>query len=94
MNVYSTQNDATGLRFGVVVSRFNEYLTSKLLEGCVDTLGSRGALESGFRGGGADPGDQQQPDLPVPPASPAQGEPIRSVPLTLILKVQGVLGES
>ena len=46
MNVYSTQNDATGLRFGVVVSRFNEYLTSKLLEGCVDTLGSRGALDS------------------------------------------------
>ena len=46
MNVYSTQNDATGLRFGVVVSRFNEYLTRKLLEGCVDTLRSRGALDS------------------------------------------------
>ena len=46
MNVYSTQNDATGLRFGVVVSRFNEYLTRKLLEGCADTLRSRGALDS------------------------------------------------
>ncbi|MED5262726.1 MAG: 6,7-dimethyl-8-ribityllumazine synthase [Myxococcota bacterium] len=46
MNVYSTQTDASGLRFGVVVSRFNEYLTSQLLEGCVDTLSSKGALDS------------------------------------------------
>ena len=46
MNVYSTQTDASGLRFGVVVSRFNEYLTSQLLEGCVDTLRSKGALDS------------------------------------------------
>ena len=46
MNVYSRQNDATGLRFGVVVSRFNEYLTSVLLEGCADSLRSRGAQDS------------------------------------------------
>lgn len=46
MNVYPTQKDATGLRFGVVVSRFNEYLTSALLEGCTDTLRSRGASAS------------------------------------------------
>jgi len=30
--------DATGVKFGLVVSRFNELLTSKLLEGAVDCL--------------------------------------------------------
>ncbi len=29
---------ATGLRFAIVVSRFNESITTKLLDGCVDTL--------------------------------------------------------
>jgi 6,7-dimethyl-8-ribityllumazine synthase len=29
---------ARGLRFGIVVSRFNEFITSKLLEGCMDSL--------------------------------------------------------
>ena len=46
MNVYPTQDDATGLRFGVVVSRFNEHLTGALLEGCIDALQSRGASSS------------------------------------------------
>ena len=31
-----------GRRFALVVSRFNEFITSKLLEGCVDTLNRHG----------------------------------------------------
>lgn len=34
---------ATGLRVAVVVSRFNEFITSKLLGACVDTLRRHGA---------------------------------------------------
>jgi 6,7-dimethyl-8-ribityllumazine synthase len=30
--------NAQGLKFGIVVSRFNEFITSKLLEGAVDAL--------------------------------------------------------
>lgn len=30
--------DASGLKFGIVVSRFNEFITSKLLGGAVDCL--------------------------------------------------------
>jgi len=30
--------DATGLKFGIVVSRFNEFITSRLLGGAVDCL--------------------------------------------------------
>ena len=37
---------ATGLRFGVVVSRFNDFITSRLLEACIGTLTSHGASES------------------------------------------------
>lgn len=33
---------ADGARFAVVVSRFNEFITAKLLEGCVDTLRRHG----------------------------------------------------
>ena len=29
---------AKGLRFGIVISRFNEFITSKLLDGCLDAL--------------------------------------------------------
>ncbi|MEW6556299.1 MAG: 6,7-dimethyl-8-ribityllumazine synthase [Elusimicrobiota bacterium] len=29
---------ARGLKFGIVVSRFNEFITAKLLEGCMDAL--------------------------------------------------------
>ncbi|MBN1384159.1 MAG: 6,7-dimethyl-8-ribityllumazine synthase [Elusimicrobia bacterium] len=29
---------ARGLRFGIVVSRFNEFISSKLLDGCLDSL--------------------------------------------------------
>lgn len=34
---------AENLRFAIVVSRFNEYITSKLLEGCENTLARHGA---------------------------------------------------
>ena len=36
---------AEGLKFGVVVSRFNEFLTSKLPGGALDTLKRHGAAE-------------------------------------------------
>ena len=31
-----------GRRFAIVVSRFNEYITSRLLEGCENTLNRHG----------------------------------------------------
>ena len=34
---------ASGLRFAVVVSRFNDFVTSKLLDGCIDHLEENGA---------------------------------------------------
>src|SRR5271154_2145027 len=34
---------ATGLRFAVIVSRFNDFITSRLLEGCLDSLRRHGA---------------------------------------------------
>ena len=37
--------NAQGMRFGVVVSRFNEFLTSKLLGGALDCLHRHGADE-------------------------------------------------
>ena len=33
---------ATGLRFAVVVSRFNDFITTRLLEGCLDALRRHG----------------------------------------------------
>jgi 6,7-dimethyl-8-ribityllumazine synthase len=40
---------ARGRRFGVVVSRFNEFLTARLLEGALDTLLQHGARENDIR---------------------------------------------
>ncbi len=36
--VYEGELVASGLRFGIVCSRFNEFFTSKLLEGAVDAI--------------------------------------------------------
>lgn len=36
---------ATGMRFGIVVSRFNEFITGKLLAACLDTLRRHGGDE-------------------------------------------------
>ncbi|UCE85067.1 MAG: 6,7-dimethyl-8-ribityllumazine synthase [Deltaproteobacteria bacterium] len=43
MRAYSSSRDATGLRFGVVVSRFNHPISARLLEACLQTLDKRGA---------------------------------------------------
>lgn len=37
-NVYEGKLIGTGLKFGIVVSRFNNFITSKLLEGALDIL--------------------------------------------------------
>lgn len=42
-NVFSGELVVTGRRFCIVVSRFNEFITSKLQEACVDTLRRHGA---------------------------------------------------
>ena len=36
--IYEGKLTAVGLKFGIVVARFNEFITSKLLEGCLDCL--------------------------------------------------------
>jgi len=43
MKLRKGSHDATGLRFGVVVSKFNKFVTSKLLSSCVETLRKHGA---------------------------------------------------
>lgn len=37
-SVYEGKLDAAGLRFGIVCSRFNEFFTSKLLDGAIDCI--------------------------------------------------------
>ena len=41
--------NARGRKFGIAVSLFNEYLTSRLLEGALDVLTRHGALEKDIR---------------------------------------------
>ena len=43
--VYEGQLTAVGLRFGIVVSRFNEFISRKLLDGALDALVRHGADE-------------------------------------------------
>lgn len=43
MRTYPSSRDAAGLRFAVVVARFNHPITSALLEGCGAELAERGA---------------------------------------------------
>jgi 6,7-dimethyl-8-ribityllumazine synthase len=40
---YRGSDDAAGLRFAVVVSRYNAYITERLLEGCRQVLAAAGA---------------------------------------------------
>lgn len=42
VNVIQGSMIATGLKFGIVVSRFNDFITNQLLEGCVNTLRRHG----------------------------------------------------
>jgi len=45
MKVYEGKLDATGLKIGIIVSRFNEFISSKLVDGCIDALFRHGAKE-------------------------------------------------
>ncbi|MFA6078326.1 MAG: 6,7-dimethyl-8-ribityllumazine synthase [Candidatus Omnitrophota bacterium] len=45
-NVIKADLMAKGKKFGIVISRFNEFISSKLLEGCLDTLSRHGATDS------------------------------------------------
>jgi len=45
MNVYEGIISGRGLKFAIVVSRFNEFITSKLLGGALDALKRHKALE-------------------------------------------------
>lgn len=45
MKIYEGELQAKGLKFGIVVSRFNDFITNKLLEGAVDVLLRHGAVE-------------------------------------------------
>jgi 6,7-dimethyl-8-ribityllumazine synthase len=37
---------AKGKKFGIIASRFNDFITNRLLEGCVDTLTRHGVKDS------------------------------------------------
>ncbi|MGQ9455158.1 MAG: 6,7-dimethyl-8-ribityllumazine synthase [Armatimonadota bacterium] len=41
--IYEGQLTAAGLKFGIVTSRFNEFITRKMLEGALDALRRHGA---------------------------------------------------
>jgi len=41
--------DARGIKLGIIVSRFNNFITEKLLEGAVDGLKSHGGTEDDIR---------------------------------------------
>lgn len=43
--VYEGKLIGENLKFGIVVSRFNEFITNKLLSGCLDTLVRHGVEE-------------------------------------------------
>jgi 6,7-dimethyl-8-ribityllumazine synthase len=45
MKVIEGELQAKGLKFGVIVSRFNDFITSKLLDGALDALRRHGADE-------------------------------------------------
>lgn len=45
MRIIEGELNAQGLKFGIVVSRFNDFITSKLLDGAVDALIRHGAEE-------------------------------------------------
>jgi 6,7-dimethyl-8-ribityllumazine synthase len=45
MKIIEGELQAKGLKFGIVISRFNEFITSKLLDGARDALVRHGAKE-------------------------------------------------
>lgn len=44
--IWEGKLNAEGMKFGIVVSRFNEFITGKLLEGALDALRRHGASET------------------------------------------------
>ena len=44
-NIIEANDDATGLKIAIVVSRFNNFITDKLLEGALDGLKSHGSQD-------------------------------------------------
>ncbi|HUU81814.1 MAG TPA: 6,7-dimethyl-8-ribityllumazine synthase [Acidobacteriota bacterium] len=44
-NVVEGQLSAEGFRFAIIVSRFNDFISSRLMEGAVDALRRHGAIE-------------------------------------------------
>ena len=46
MKTYEGNLIATGLKFGIVIGRFNEFISSKLLGGAIDGLIRHGAAEA------------------------------------------------
>lgn len=45
MKIIEGELQAKGLKFGIVVSRFNDFITAKLLDGAIDALIRHGAKE-------------------------------------------------
>ena len=43
--IHRGKTNAEGLRFAIVASRWNDFLTSKLIDGAVDALGAAGAAD-------------------------------------------------
>lgn len=46
MKIIEGELQAKGLKFGIIVSRFNDFITSKLLDGALDALRRHGADEN------------------------------------------------
>jgi 6,7-dimethyl-8-ribityllumazine synthase len=46
VDVHTGKLDATGMRFGIVVGRFNDIVSQRLLEGAVDALVRHGARDA------------------------------------------------
>ncbi|MCX5678470.1 MAG: 6,7-dimethyl-8-ribityllumazine synthase [Candidatus Omnitrophica bacterium] len=46
VNVIKADLVAKGKKFAITISRFNEFISSKLLEGCIDTLNRHGVQEN------------------------------------------------
>ena len=46
MEIFQGKLQAKGLKFGIVVSRFNQFISERLLEGALDALSKLGASEA------------------------------------------------
>ena len=49
MNLIEGSQDARGLKVGIIVSRFNEFVTSRLLAGAVEVLSKAGTAEDAIQ---------------------------------------------